>query len=161
MKKLASAFAAGLVFAIGLGISGMTNPEKIIGFLDVAGRWDPSLAFVMAGAIGAHVGAAQWALRARRPVEPSALGLPASTGIDAPLVLGAALFGLGWGTAGFCPGPALVDLVAPSTAVVTFVAAMIAGMVVFGARGAATYRPSAFNPTKISNAPPSPPPKSM
>jgi uncharacterized protein len=134
MKQLASAFVAGLVFAIGLGVSGMTNPDKVIGFLDVTGQWDASLAFVMAGAIAVHVVAAQWALRARRPLWTVAFTIPRSTRIDAPLVVGAGIFGLGWGIAGFCPGPALVDLVAPSTSVLTFVSAMIAGMVVFRAR---------------------------
>jgi hypothetical protein len=134
MRALASAFFAGIVFAIGLGLSGMTNPGKVIGFLDVAGHWDPSLAFVMAGAIVVHVGAARWALRAPRPLWAGAFALPASTSIDAQLVVGAALFGLGWGIAGFCPGPALVDLVAPSTSVVTFVSAMIAGIAAVRAR---------------------------
>lgn len=128
MIKLATAFVAGLVFAVGLGISGMTNPEKIIGFLDVAGRWDPSLLFVMVGAIAVHVGPVQWALRGRKALGSGAFATAGPTRIDAPLVIGAALFGLGWGIAGFCPGPALVDLVAPSTSIVTFVVAMIAGM---------------------------------
>jgi uncharacterized membrane protein YedE/YeeE len=137
MKKLASAFVAGFVFAVGLGISGMTNPDKVIGFLDVAAHWDPSLAFVMAGAIAVHVGAAQWALRAQRPLWAGAFARSSSTTVDAQLVVGAALFGIGWGIAGFCPGPAVVDLVAPSPSVLTFVAAMIAGMFVFRARAAA------------------------
>jgi uncharacterized membrane protein YedE/YeeE len=134
MKELACAFVAGVVFAIGLGLSGMTDPDKVVGFLDVTGRWDPSLACVMAGAVAVHVGAAQWALRARRPLWSGAFAVPSFTTIDRRLVVGAALFGLGWGTAGLCPGPALVDLVAPSTSVVAFVAAMVAGMVVFRAR---------------------------
>ncbi len=134
MKRLATALLAGFVFAVGLGLSGMTNPGKVIGFLDVAGHWDPSLALVMAGAIGVHVGAAQWALRAQRPLWASAFARPSSTKVDAQLVVGAALFGLGWGIAGFCPGPAVVDLVAPSASVVTFVATMVAGMLLFRAR---------------------------
>jgi uncharacterized membrane protein YedE/YeeE len=129
MRQLAIAFVAGVVFAVGLGISGMTDPDKVLGFLDVAGHWDPSLAFVMASAIAVHVGPVQWTVRARRPVG-SGLLAPSSPGrLDAPLVVGAALFGLGWGIAGFCPGPAVVDLAAPSTSVVAFMTSMIAGMV--------------------------------
>jgi uncharacterized membrane protein YedE/YeeE len=133
MRRLSIAFVAGVVFAVGLGISGMTNPEKVVAFLDVAGKWDPSLAFVMAGAIAAHVGAAQWARRAQRPLWSEAFAPAGAAGIDAPLVIGSALFGLGWGISGFCPGPALVDLVAPSASVVTFVVAMIAGVAAFRA----------------------------
>jgi uncharacterized protein len=133
MRALGIAFVAGLIFAVGLGISGMTDPSKVIGFLDVAGHWDPSLAFVMAGAIGVHVGPALWFMRVRRPAGLSSFAPTGDAGVDAPLVVGSALFGLGWGTAGFCPGPAVVDLVAPSTAVVTFVGAMVAGMVGFRA----------------------------
>jgi uncharacterized membrane protein YedE/YeeE len=127
MKQLALAFLAGIVFAVGLGVSGMTNPDKIIGFLDVAGRWDPSLAMVMVGAIGVHVGAAQWALRAPRPLWSNTFARSHRRDIDPLLVGGAALFGLGWGAAGYCPGPALVDLAVPSPSRITFVVAMIAG----------------------------------
>jgi uncharacterized membrane protein YedE/YeeE len=133
MKQLAIAFVAGIVFAAGLGISGMTDPDKVISFLDVAGWWDPSLALVMGAAIAVHLGAARWALRAPRPIWSGAFAPTGAAAIDGPLVVGSALFGLGWGTAGFCPGPALVDLVAPTAGLVTFVAAMIAGMVAFRA----------------------------
>jgi uncharacterized protein len=133
-RELATALAAGVVFAMGLGISGMTDPQKIVGFLDVAGRWDPTLAFVMLGAVGAHVLAAQWALRARKPLLASTFSWATATRIDAPLVVGAALFGLGWGTAGFCPGPAIVDLVAPSASVLVFVASMVGATFVFRLR---------------------------
>lgn len=118
------AFLAGIVFAIGLGISGMTDPAKVQGFLDVTGAWDASLIFVMGGAIGAHVLVAQWARRATRPLFASAFELPKSRSIDARLLGGAALFGIGWGIAGFCPGPALVALVGLSRNVVLFVIAM-------------------------------------
>jgi len=131
--QLAIAFVAGVVFALGLAVSGMTNPGRIVGFLDVAGTWDPSLALVMAGAVSAHLAAAQWALRARKPLWAAAFSPIGSSRIDAPLVAGAAFFGVGWGAAGFCPGPALVDLVAPSTSVVAFVISMIAGMGMFHA----------------------------
>jgi uncharacterized protein len=133
VKALGIAFVAGIIFAVGLGVSGMTDPSKVTAFLDVAGHWDPSLAFVMAGAIGVHVGPAQWFMRARRPAGRASFAPTGAARVDAPLVIGSALFGLGWGTAGFCPGPAVVDLVAPSTAVVAFVAGMVAGMVGFRA----------------------------
>ena len=125
------AFLAGLTFGIGLIIAGMTDPAKILGFLDVAGNWDPSLALVMAGAIA--VGLIAFAL-ARRRIS-SALGLPmqSSAGgtIDVRLVGGSLVFGLGWGLAGFCPGPAIVALGAGYGKAAVFVAAMLAGMGVF------------------------------
>jgi uncharacterized membrane protein YedE/YeeE len=106
----------------------------VLGFLDVAGHWDPSLGLVMAGAIGAHVGAALWARRARRPVWANSFIVPRSGKIDASLVAGASLFGLGWGAVGYCPGPALVDLAAPSASLLTFVLAMLAGAFAFRLR---------------------------
>jgi uncharacterized protein len=130
VKRLASALLAGVLFAIGLGLSGMTDPNKVLGFLDVAGHWDPSLGLVMAAALAVHVGAAQWGLRAQKPLWAPAFSLPPYTTIDARLLAGSVIFGLGWGMSGFCPGPVLVDLVAPSAGVVTFVMAMLAGMFV-------------------------------
>jgi len=122
------AFIAGLTFGIGLIVAGMTNPAKILGFLDVAGSWDPSLALVMVGAIA--VGLVAFAF-ARRRIS-SALGLPmqlsAAGTIDVPLVGGSLVFGLGWGLAGFCPGPAIVALGAGYGKAAVFVAAMLAGM---------------------------------
>jgi uncharacterized protein len=131
VKQLVVAASAGAVFAIGLGLSGMTNPDRILGFLDFAGRWDPSLLFVMVGAIGVHLGPARWALRARRPLLADGFERPARSAVDRPLVVGALLFGIGWGAVGYCPGPALVDLVAPSRSLLVFVAAMLAGTVLF------------------------------
>ena len=122
------AFLSGLVFAIGLGISGMTDPAKVKSFLDVTGAWDPSLAFVMVGAIAVHVVFAQIARRRAKPMFAEAFLLPVKTRIDARLVGGSALFGFGWGAAGFCPGPALVVLVGLSPAAVVFVAAMLLGI---------------------------------
>ena len=126
-----AAFVAGLIFGIGLMVSQMMNPAKVLGFLDVAGRWDPSLMFVMVGAI--IVGALGFALAARR--EATLLGtpmmLPTTRVIDRRLVLGSALFGIGWGLAGFCPGPALVALGAGQIKALTFVAAMIVGMLLY------------------------------
>ncbi|MFL6682466.1 MAG: DUF6691 family protein [Burkholderiaceae bacterium] len=119
---------AGLVFGIGLILSGMADPTKVLGFLDLAGRWDPSLAFVMAGAIG--VGLAAFAIAGRRTT--SLLGapmrLPASRRVDTRLVAGSVLFGVGWGIAGFCPGPALTALGMGQPKAIVFVLAMLAGM---------------------------------
>lgn len=130
MLALAS-LLAGLVFGFGLIVSGMANPAKVLGFLDLAGTWDPSLAFVMAGAIA--VGAVAFAVARRRTV--SLLGaemrLPSSRHIDRRLVVGSLLFGVGWGIAGFCPGPALVALGMGEAKALVFVAAMLAGMGLF------------------------------
>jgi uncharacterized membrane protein YedE/YeeE len=154
MKRLAVAFVAGVIFAVGLGISGMTDPARVLGFLDVAGHWDPSLAFVMAGAIGVHLGPAQWALRARRPLWSDAFVLPGRTAIDGRLVAGSILFGIGWGIAGYCPGPAIVNLVAPSRHLLAFVAAMVVGTGLYRAtEGHATDR--AWPPSPLVPRPPS------
>lgn len=132
MNALA-AFAAGLVFGIGLILSGMTDPGKIIGFLDLAGRWDPSLAFVMAGAVLVGFFAFRLAGQRGRSFLGGALHLPARRDIDARLIAGSAVFGVGWGLAGFCPGPALVALGAGIDQAALFVAAMLAGMVIYDA----------------------------
>lgn len=130
MTVLAS-LLAGLVFGLGLIVSGMANPAKVLGFLDLGGAWDPSLAFVMAGAIG--VGVVAFALAKKRTL--SWLGmpmrLPKARDIDRRLVVGSTLFGIGWGVAGFCPGPGLVALGMGETKALVFVAAMLAGMVAF------------------------------
>lgn len=121
-------FAAGFVFALGLGVSGMTRPDKVVGFLDVVGDWDPSLAFVMAGAIAVHAVAYALVPRLRGPILGGAWHLPTRRDVDGPLVVGAVLFGAGWGLGGFCPGPALVSLVTGTADVLLFVQAMIGGM---------------------------------
>lgn len=122
---------AGFVFGLGLIVSGMANPAKVLGFLDLAGRWDPSLVFVMAGAIA--VGLIAFYVAGKRTVSycGAAMTLPTARGIDTRLVLGSALFGVGWGVAGFCPGPALVALGMGEIKAVVFVAAMLAGMGAF------------------------------
>jgi uncharacterized membrane protein YedE/YeeE len=119
---------AGALFALGLGVGGMTQPSKVIGFLDVAGAWDPSLAFVMMGAIGVGVVPFRFVLRRSRPLLGGTLHVPRTKHVDARLVLGAALFGVGWGLGGYCPGPALVSLVTGQAPVLIFVAAMAAGI---------------------------------
>ena len=126
-----SAFVSGLVFCLGLLVSGMADPGKVIGFLDVAGQWDPSLAFVMAGAIVVGVLAFGVARKRATTFFGDALTLPQRRDIDARLVGGSIVFGIGWGLAGFCPGPALVDLGAGIDKATVFVLAMIAGMLLY------------------------------
>jgi uncharacterized membrane protein YedE/YeeE len=127
MNALA-AFAAGLVFGLGLILSGMSDPGKVKGFLDLAGAWDPSLAFVMGGAILVGVFAFRFAGRRAQSFFGGAMRLPTGRDIDRPLVIGSVVFGIGWGLAGFCPGPALVALGAGIDAAAVFVAAMLLGM---------------------------------
>ncbi|MCA1848061.1 MAG: YeeE/YedE family protein, partial [Actinobacteria bacterium] len=114
-----------------LAVSGMTNPAKIIGFLDLAGEWDPTLAFVMGGALLVTIPAFRLILGRQRPFLAGAFALPTKSALDARLLGGAALFGVGWGLSGFCPGPAVVALTTGLTPVFAFVAAMMAGMVLF------------------------------
>ncbi|QJQ01298.1 DUF6691 family protein [Herbaspirillum rubrisubalbicans] len=127
-----SAGVAGLIFGLGLIVSGMANPAKVLGFLDLAGAWDPSLALVMAGAIGIGVPAFAWARKRQQSLLGAPLQLPSASGIDRRLVLGSLLFGVGWGMAGICPGPALVLLGMGSLKGLAFVLAMLAGMKLFG-----------------------------
>jgi len=125
--RIAAGFLAGLLFGLGLVVSGMSNPAKVLNFLDVAGAWDPSLAFVMAGATVTAFLGYRLVFRARRPLLAADFDLPTSRAIDRPLLTGAALFGIGWGIGGFCPGPAwtALPLMAPGTLV--FLPAMLAG----------------------------------
>ena len=133
MSRRLSEFVTGLIFGLGLIISGMTDPSKVIGFLDMTGAWDPSLAFVMGGAI--LVGAIAFAIAKKRTKDffGGAMQLPSSTNIDRRLVGGSLMFGAGWGLAGFCPGPALVSLAAGVPKAVAFIAAMLLGMAIFEA----------------------------
>jgi len=124
------ALASGLVFGLGLIASGMTDPAKVKGFLDVAGAWDPSLALVMGGAIAVGVFAFAAAKRRARSWTGDAMEVPNDTRIDARLIGGGVLFGIGWGIAGFCPGPALVALGSGLGAAWIFVPAMLAGMLI-------------------------------
>ena len=121
-------FLCGLVFGLGLLLSRMSDPAKVLGFLDLAGRWDPSLALVMAGAVGVGLPAFAIAKRRERALLGAPMRLPAARAIDRPLLAGSLLFGIGWGIAGFCPGPGLVALTIGGAKAVTFVAAMVAGM---------------------------------
>jgi uncharacterized membrane protein YedE/YeeE len=124
-------FLAGLIFGIGLIISGMANPAKVLAFLDLAGKWDPSLILVMAGAIGLGFFAFLWAKSRKTTLLGAEMKLPSATKIDLRLVVGAAMFGVGWGLAGFCPGPALVGLGMGLPKAVLFVVAMLAGMAIY------------------------------
>jgi uncharacterized membrane protein YedE/YeeE len=126
-----TSFLSGLVFGIGLIVSGMANPAKILGFLDLFGRWDPSLALVMAGAVTVGVGAFFVAGRRTRSLLGAQMQLPAASRIDARLVGGGLVFGIGWGIAGFCPGPGLVALGMGEAKAAVFVAAMLVGMIAF------------------------------
>lgn len=131
MKYHIASLFAGLIFGLGLIVSGMANPEKVLGFLDIAGAWDPSLAFVMGGAV--IVGLVAFTIARRRTL--SFLGfnikLPTNTQIDKRLIVGSMMFGVGWGIAGFCPGPALVAFGAGEIKGVVFVASMVTGMILF------------------------------
>jgi uncharacterized protein len=128
MNSLLASFVSGVTFAIGLGISGMTKPAKVTAFLDFFGDWDPSLAFVMIGAILTHAVLYRLIRRRPAPLFASAFSIPTRTNIEPRLVGGAALFGIGWGLGGFCPGPAVTALASGRTSVVIFVIAMLAGM---------------------------------
>jgi len=131
LKHRLSEFAAGLIFGIGLILSGMTDPGKVLGFLDLAGAWDPSLALVMGGAILVGGVGFWWAQRRTVNLLGGELNLSQSTLIDRRLVLGSLTFGVGWGLAGFCPGPALVSLGAGQPKAIVFVLAMLVGMGLF------------------------------
>lgn len=129
--QILMALIAGLTFGIGLIVSGMTNPAKVIGFLDLAGKWDPSLAFVMGGAILVGVVAFGFARKRERSLLGAVMRLPTATHIDRRLVLGSLAFGAGWGLAGYCPGPALASLASGGVKPVIFTLAMLAGMALF------------------------------
>lgn len=129
--QILMALVAGLVFGIGLIVSGMTDPAKVIGFLDLAGAWNPSLGFVMGGAILVGIFAFAIARRHERSWLGAPMRLPTATAIDRRLVLGSLAFGAGWGVAGYCPGPALASLATGGAKPLIFVLAMLAGMAVF------------------------------
>ena len=130
MPAFVAALAAGLLFGMGLALAGMTDPAVVLGFLDFFGHWNPALVFVMAGAVVVSFVGFRLVLGRGAPLFAPHFLLPVLMIIDAPLVIGAALFGLGWGLAGYCPGPAIASLVSLNRDVLLFVAAMLAGMVV-------------------------------
>lgn len=128
MKALAAGFLAGLVFAVGLGVSGMTKPSKVVGFFDVFGAWDASLAFVMVGAIGVYAVISRWITNRKSPLFERRFQLPARTDFDRRLLLGAGVFGVGWALGGYCPGPGIVALGSGSVSAVAFVVSMAVGV---------------------------------
>lgn len=133
MRRLVVPFISGVLFAIGLGIAQMTSPSKVLAFLDIASpSWDPSLAFVMIGAIGTHFLVAQHVERLiktnRRPIGEAQFYMPMATSVDRPLLIGAAIFGVGWGLAGYCPGPGIVAIASANPSSILWVASMLAGM---------------------------------
>ena len=132
MRKLI-AFLAGLIFGIGLLLAGMANPAKVLGFLDLAGAWDPSLALVMAGAIGVALLPFAWARSRTHSVLGAPMQLPQKRELDRRLILGSLVFGIGWGIAGICPGPGVAILLTGHWQALLFVAAMLAGMLLFTA----------------------------
>ena len=128
MKALVTSFVSGIVFALGLGISGMTRPIKVIGFLDFFGSWDPSLAFVMIGAICVYFVANRWSQTMPSPLLTAKFLVPSRSDLDGQLIIGAVIFGAGWGLGGFCPGPAITSLASGAAPVMVFVAAMAMGI---------------------------------
>ncbi|HWT59339.1 MAG TPA: YeeE/YedE family protein [Rhizobium sp.] len=129
--KSASALASGIVFGFGLSLSGMLNPTRVQGFLDVFGGWDPSLAFVLGGAVVVAFAGMQMVKRMHRPAFDGRFHIPTGRRIDAPLVAGSAIFGLGWGIGGLCPGPAVASLPIGFSSTAVFVIAMLAGMALY------------------------------
>jgi uncharacterized membrane protein YedE/YeeE len=124
------ALASGIVFGLGLAISGMLDPARVQGFLDVFGAWDPSLAFVLGGAVTVAFGGMIWVSNMDRPVLDDTFHMPTNTRIDGRLIVGSAVFGIGWGLGGFCPGPAIASLSLGLTPTFLFVAFMVVGMVI-------------------------------
>jgi uncharacterized membrane protein YedE/YeeE len=129
--RLVTSFLAGLVFGVGLIVSGMAQPSKVLGFLDITGRWDPSLGLVMIGAVAAGLIAFRLARGRQRSLLGLPMHLPTARDIDRRLVFGSLTFGIGWGFAGLCPGPALVDLGTGQAKAFVFVVAMLLGMGIF------------------------------
>jgi len=128
MGQVIWAFLSGLLFAIGLGVAGMTRPTKVIGFLDLAGDWDPSLQFVMVGAIAVYAAFYRVVLRRSRPLVAAKFQVPPKRTIDRRLLIGAVLFGAGWGLGGYCPGPAIAGALTGSVTTLAFIASMVVGV---------------------------------
>jgi uncharacterized membrane protein YedE/YeeE len=127
MSRHIVALLTGIIFGLGLAVSGMINPEKVLGFLDIAGNWDPSLALVMGGAVGVTLLTFRPVLKLPKPLFGTHFEIPTSAVVDTPLLVGATIFGIGWGIAGYCPGPAIASLTMGTIEPVVFVAAFIVG----------------------------------
>ncbi|MEM9447411.1 MAG: YeeE/YedE family protein [Cyanobacteria bacterium P01_E01_bin.6] len=133
MKENLIAILSGLLFGFGLSLSQMIDRERVLGFLDVAGAWDPTLLFVLGGAVSVTIIAFRFVLRRSHPILAKSFYLPTKKDIDVPLVMGAAIFGVGWGVAGYCPGPAITALVLRTWNPVLFMVAFVAGSLTFKA----------------------------
>jgi len=131
MKPALGSYLSGLIFSIGLAVSGMTQPKKVLAFLDIFGDWDSSLMFVMVGAIGAYSVVYRLVLKRQKPLIEDKLQIPEPRKVDKKLILGAIIFGIGWGLAGFCPGPALTSLATLQKAPLIFGLGLIGGMITF------------------------------
>ena len=140
MRELIAGLSTGFIFGLGLCLSHMTDPAVVQGFLDIAGAWDPTLAFVLAGGIAVTFIGYRFVLRRKQPIWGTKFPPPVSGMIDTSLLSGAAIFGIGWGLAGYCPGPAIVSLASGRRAVILFVVAMLAGMI--AVRWMRTSRPA-------------------
>lgn len=131
MKNNLAALTVGFLFALGLGISGMSRPDKVFGFLDLFGKWDASLLFVMIGAISVHFLAQKLILKRKAPLFSKQFFIPTGKEITRPLLIGGFIFGVGWGLSGYCPGPALTSLMSFQLRPLIFVLSMLAGMIIF------------------------------
>jgi len=129
MRELIAGLSTGFIFGLGLCLSRMTDPAVVQGFLDLTGAWDPTLVFVMAGGVAVTFVGYRFALRMKHPFWAPRFSVPTGTTIDAPLISGSAIFGIGWGLSGYCPGPAVVSLASGRGATILFVVAMLAGMI--------------------------------
>ncbi|HEY5957818.1 MAG TPA: DUF6691 family protein [Polyangiaceae bacterium] len=129
MRSAVWALISGAIFGIGLCVSQMTDPQKIIGFLDFFGHWDPSLAFVMVAALGVHLPLRIWIERGRRPRYAEKFSVPPKAAVDKNLILGACIFGIGWGAGGYCPGPAIANVASPGGAVIALLG-IVLGIVI-------------------------------
>ena len=130
MTRLITALIIGTIFGTGLAIAGMLNPSKVVGFLDIFGDWDPSLAFVMGGGVLVNAIGHRFVMKRKAPVQCATFSMPTSTNIDKPLVIGSAIFGVGWGLSGLCPGPVVASLLLNGQAMLPFFGLMIAGLLV-------------------------------
>ena len=130
MTRLITALIIGAVFGIGLAIAGMLNPSKVIGFLDIFGDWDPSLAFVMGGGVLVNAIGHRFVMKRKAPIQCATFSMPTSTKFDKPLVIGSVIFGVGWGLAGLCPGPVVASLLLNGQAILPFFGLMIVGLLV-------------------------------
>ncbi|SEI15861.1 DUF6691 family protein [Pseudomonas asplenii] len=148
MRKI-TAFIAGLLFGLGLLLAGMSNPAKVLAFLDILGHWDPSLALVMIGAIGSAWLPFQWAMKRQRSLLDAPMQLPTTHHLDRRLIGGSLLFGVGWGIAGICPGPALILLPGGHWQSVIFVVAMLSGMLLFARLQARQQRAGSVTGSRV------------